>query len=79
YPSYWTKPNTGPKTQQNGILEPKPHVAFTATGPSPTYIEAVLHTLHLAQSDPSGYMDTGATSHMTSTHGFSDGDGSNEM
>ncbi|GAU43462.1 hypothetical protein TSUD_141000 [Trifolium subterraneum] len=70
YPSYWTKPNNSPKTQQNGILGPKPQqTAFAATGPSPTDIEAALHTLHLAQSDPSWYMDTGATSHMTSTHG----------
>ncbi|GAU50662.1 hypothetical protein TSUD_410300 [Trifolium subterraneum] len=80
YPSYWAKPNAGPKQQQSGILGPKPQpAAFTATGPSPTDIEAALHTLHLAQSDPSWYMDTRATSHMTSTNGFSDGDGSNEM
>ncbi|MCH79417.1 hypothetical protein A2U01_0000166 [Trifolium medium] len=80
YPSYWNRPNTSPKTQHNGILGSKPEsAAFTATGPSPTDIEAALLTLHLAQSDPSWYMDTGATSHMTSTHGFSDGDGTNEM
>jgi len=69
YPSVWNRPNTNPKTQQSGILGPKPPAAFTATGPSPTYIEAALHTLHLAHYDPSWYMDTGATSHMTSTHG----------
>jgi len=41
-------PNANPKTQQNGILGPKPPAAFTATGPSPTDIEAALHTLYLA-------------------------------
>ncbi|MCI67644.1 hypothetical protein A2U01_0088903, partial [Trifolium medium] len=61
YPSYWTRPNTGPKPQQDGILGSKPQNAiFTTTGPSPTDIDAALHTLHLAQSDPSWYMDTGA-------------------
>jgi len=50
YPSYWAKPNAGPEHQQSGILGLKPQpAAFTATGPSPTDIEAALHTLHLAQ------------------------------
>ncbi|MCI87083.1 hypothetical protein A2U01_0108364, partial [Trifolium medium] len=31
-PSFWNKPNATPKTQQNGILGPKPPAAFTATG-----------------------------------------------
>ncbi|MCH91789.1 polynucleotidyl transferase, partial [Trifolium medium] len=51
YPSYWTRPNTstGPTSQQTGILGSKPQTAaFTATGPSPTNIEAALHTFHLA-------------------------------
>ncbi|MCI34087.1 hypothetical protein A2U01_0055305, partial [Trifolium medium] len=35
--------------------------------PSPTDIENAIHTLSLAQPDQSWYMDTGATSHMTSS------------
>ncbi|GAU44378.1 hypothetical protein TSUD_243100 [Trifolium subterraneum] len=54
----------------NTLLGPKPPAA---NGPSPTDIEAAPHTLHLAQSDPSWYIDTGATSHMTSTNDFQTG------
>ena len=32
-------------------------------------IESAMHTMSLSQPDPDWYMDTGATSHMTSTQG----------
>ncbi|XP_050909863.1 uncharacterized protein LOC127123705 [Lathyrus oleraceus] len=68
YPtSYLNRPNNGPKPQQNGILGPKPQpAAFNVNTTSPTDIESAFSTLNLAQPDPSWYMDTGATSHMTS-------------
>jgi hypothetical protein len=71
YPSFnWNRPNNNNKPQQNGVLGPGPQqAAFHATTPSPTNIEHALNTLNLAQPDPSWYMDTGATSHMTSSQG----------
>lgn len=71
YPtSNWNIPNNGPKPQQSGILGPKPQqVAFNVNTTSPTDIESAFSTLNLAQPDPSWYMDTGATSHMTSSQG----------
>jgi hypothetical protein len=71
YPtSHWNKPNNTPKAQQNGVLGPGPQqAAFSVNTPSPTDIENAIHTLSFAQQDPSWYMDTGATSHMTSSQG----------
>ncbi|GAU11931.1 hypothetical protein TSUD_195550 [Trifolium subterraneum] len=70
----------GPKSQQEGILGPKPQqAAFNVNTTSPTDIENAFSTLHLAQPDPAWYMDTGATSHMTSSQGFSDRDTYHEM
>ncbi|XP_056684527.1 uncharacterized protein [Spinacia oleracea] len=70
----WAKPNANQK--QAGILGPFPQ-AFTATGPqTPTDIEAAMHTLGLNPPDANWYMDTGATSHMTSGQ---DGVATNEM
>ncbi|KAK4722086.1 hypothetical protein R3W88_012319 [Solanum pinnatisectum] len=51
--------------------------AYTAA--YPTDIEATMHTLGITPPDANWYMDTGATSHMTSTQGFSDGEASNEV
>ncbi|KAK2395864.1 hypothetical protein QL285_057557 [Trifolium repens] len=68
YPSYnWIRPNNN--VPQGGILGPRPQAALNVNAPSPTDIENAIHTLSLAQPDPSWYMDTGATSHMTSSHG----------
>ncbi|GAU41839.1 hypothetical protein TSUD_177500 [Trifolium subterraneum] len=68
YPtSPWNRPNNGTKSQQEGILGAKPRQAFDANTTSPTDIEHALNTLHLAQPDPSWYMDIGVTSHMTSS------------
>lgn len=84
YPtSTWARPNV-PQSKpplQQGILGPRPHQAYTiASGPpSLTDIEAAMHTLGLNPPDANWYMDTGATSHMTSTSGFQDGDESNEV
>ncbi|GAU30137.1 hypothetical protein TSUD_360300 [Trifolium subterraneum] len=66
YQAYnWSRPNNG--VPQGGILGPRPQAALNVNAPSPTDIENAIHTLSLAQPDPSWYMDTGATSHMTSS------------
>ncbi|XP_021760551.1 uncharacterized protein LOC110725371 [Chenopodium quinoa] len=73
----WARPPTGQRANQNGILGPRPqHTqhAFTANAPpsvgyAPTDVESALHTLSLHQPDDNWYMDTGATSHMTSNQG----------
>lgn len=71
YPTYsWTKPNATQRPQQPGLLGSRPlQAAFNAITSSLIDIEAALHTLSLAQPNPSWYMDTGATSHMTSSQG----------
>ncbi|XP_075477614.1 uncharacterized protein LOC142518697 [Primulina tabacum] len=76
-----------------GVLGPRPqqqaYQAFTApVAPSfngqtgsyvPTDIASAMHTMTLNPPDPTWYMDTCATSHMTSSNGFSDGDASTEV
>ncbi|KAI3751228.1 hypothetical protein L2E82_22276 [Cichorium intybus] len=61
-----------------GILGQKPQQAYTASNtppsaapqsPSLTDIESAMYTLGLNPPDPNWYMDTGATSHMTSGAG----------
>ncbi|XP_074293743.1 uncharacterized protein LOC141620890 [Silene latifolia] len=47
---------------------PRPQAYTAATPPSQTDIEAAMYTLGLTPPDP-WYMDTGATSHMTSSAG----------
>ncbi|CAL0312426.1 unnamed protein product [Lupinus luteus] len=86
----WARPNTPPH-RQAGILGPRPPpqaYVHHAVSPAsleqsnlyaPTDIETAMHTMSLQQPDPSWYMDTGATSHMTSSIGLSDGDVNNEM
>ncbi|XP_020244978.1 la-related protein CG11505-like isoform X2 [Asparagus officinalis] len=77
YPtSSWARPNA---PRHAGILGSRPQqqqVYSAAVQPTPTDIEAAMHTLGLTPPDPNWYMDTGATSHMTSGQ---DGDASNEM
>ncbi|VFQ80414.1 unnamed protein product [Cuscuta campestris] len=71
YPNQgWARPQGPPK--QPGLLGPRPQVYATSTQPmqyAPTDIESAMHTMTLHQPDPSWYMDTGATSHMTSSNG----------
>lgn len=60
--------------RQPGILGARPQQAYNAnmvpsTGYTPTDIEAAIHTLTLSPPDENWYMDTGATSHMTSNSG----------
>ncbi|XP_021738811.1 uncharacterized protein LOC110705278 [Chenopodium quinoa] len=79
YPtSQWARPPAGPRIHQLGILGPRPQQhqqsAFSSQTPSsvgyaPTDVEAALHTLSLTPPDENWYMDTGATSHMTSQQG----------
>jgi hypothetical protein len=52
--------------RQSGILGERPQQAhLTSTQPSPTDIQAAMHTLSMAPPDEQWYMDTGATSHKT--------------
>ncbi|KAL1371090.1 hypothetical protein AAHE18_01G107500 [Arachis hypogaea] len=70
YPSNaWTRPTYGQQHQPHqGILRTRPQQAYTID-PTPTNIEAVMHTLGITPLDANWYMDTGATSHMTSAQG----------
>jgi hypothetical protein len=55
---------------QSGILGERPQQAhLTSTQPSPTDIQAAMHTLSMAPPDEQWYMDTGAMSHMTANRG----------
>ncbi|RZC25966.1 uncharacterized protein LOC114376319 [Glycine soja] len=64
----WARPNyQQPPRRQPGVLGSRPQQAYTATAPTPTDIEAAMHTLDITSPDPNWYMDTDATSHMTST------------
>ncbi|XP_057548104.1 uncharacterized protein LOC130826537 [Amaranthus tricolor] len=78
----WAR-SQGPTRAQQGVLGPRPQQQAYAASQSPSYVptdlESAFHTMSLQQPDPSWYMDTGATSHMTSTNGLSDGDAHNEM
>ena len=66
----WVRPNyQQTPRQQPGILGSRPQQAYTATTPTPTGIEAAMHTLDITSPDPNWYMDTDATFHMTSTSG----------
>ncbi|XP_021721877.1 uncharacterized protein LOC110689400 [Chenopodium quinoa] len=82
YPTSWPR-SSGPR--QQGILGPRPQQqAFSSQAPStvnyaPTDIDAALHTLSLTPPDDGWYMNTGATSHMTSHQGPFDGDNSYAM
>ncbi|XP_071712847.1 uncharacterized protein [Rutidosis leptorrhynchoides] len=80
----WNRPNSsnGPTA---GLLGPRPQQAYAASvAPSqvshtPTDIEQALHTMTLNPPEDTWYMDTGASSHMTGSRGFQDGDNSNAM
>ncbi|KAK4716833.1 hypothetical protein R3W88_015171 [Solanum pinnatisectum] len=80
YPSTaWSRPNYGQQQPPHaGVLGPRPQQAYTAA-PTPTDIEAAMHTLGITPPDANWYMDTSATSHTTSTQGFSDGEAGNEV
>ncbi|XP_055831012.1 uncharacterized protein LOC129900064 [Solanum dulcamara] len=66
----WARPNMNFRQQrqkpQTGILGPRPQQAYSATAPPPTDFEAAMHTLSITPPDANSYMDTDATSHMTS-------------
>ncbi|CAH9130869.1 unnamed protein product [Cuscuta epithymum] len=59
-----------------GILGPRPAQAYAAT---PTDIQAAMHTMSLSPPDDNWYMDTGATSHMTSSSGSPHGGATSEV
>ncbi|XP_074310095.1 uncharacterized protein LOC141642562 [Silene latifolia] len=58
---------------------PRPQAYSAENPPSATDIEQAMYTLGLNPPDPRWFMDTGATSHMTSDAGLQDGDASHEM
>ncbi|XP_074383100.1 uncharacterized protein LOC141724749 [Apium graveolens] len=59
-----TRPQQVVRPQQAFVAAPNQSVSY-----SPTNIEAAMHTMSLNPPDSSWYMDTGATSHMTSSNG----------
>ncbi|XP_056698637.1 uncharacterized protein [Spinacia oleracea] len=95
YPSSgWQFRPTSPRPvqpQQAGVLGARPQQAYymatphpmgyvpTPTSYSPTDIDQAMHTMSMNPPDDNWYMDTGATSHMTSSQGFADGESPNEM
>ncbi|KAJ9565309.1 hypothetical protein OSB04_001275 [Centaurea solstitialis] len=63
---------TSPRPNSQGILGPRPQQAYYSQTPSsyaPTEIDAVFNTMSLNTPEDQWYMDTGATSHMTSNQG----------
>ncbi|XP_021733010.1 uncharacterized protein LOC110699804 isoform X2 [Chenopodium quinoa] len=78
-PIPWSPRPNQPYTQ--GVLGPRPQQAYAMTGPpssssgcTPTNIDQAMHTMSL--TDPSYYMDIGATSHMSNSQ---DGEQNSEM
>ncbi|XP_057247026.1 uncharacterized protein LOC130589635 [Beta vulgaris subsp. vulgaris] len=75
YPtSSWARPTYAPRSavaapgqQHYGVLGPRPQAYSTDT--QTTDIEAAMYTMGINPPDPNWYMDTGATSHMTSSQG----------
>jgi len=67
--SQWARPNLNFQRphSQPGILGSRPQQAYSAS--TPTDIAAAMHTLGITPPDANWYMDTGATSHMTSGPG----------
>ncbi|KAL2906525.1 Retrovirus-related Pol polyprotein from transposon RE1 [Bienertia sinuspersici] len=71
------RPNARSPTPSStpGILGSRPSQSFYTAAPSPSHdyaptnIDQAMHTLSLQQPDENWYMDTGATSHMTSSEG----------
>nr|XP_007159312.1 hypothetical protein PHAVU_002G227500g [Phaseolus vulgaris]ESW31306.1 hypothetical protein PHAVU_002G227500g [Phaseolus vulgaris] len=61
YPtSQWTRPTGPPKP---GILGQRPQAYIATTSPTPTDIEAAMHTMSLQTPDAPWNMDTGASTH----------------
>lgn len=68
----WPRPNSGPPSP--GILGPRPQQAHIANthddnGYNPTDIDSAIQTMSLHVLDDLWFMDTGASSHMTSSSG----------
>ncbi|XP_074282765.1 uncharacterized protein LOC141607309 [Silene latifolia] len=59
----WTRPSRSQYT-------PRPQAYSAEHPPSQTDIEAAMYTLGMQPPDPNWFMDTGATSHMTSNAGI---------
>ena len=67
----WTRPTN--TTGQPSILGPRPQQPYAASVAAastiPTDIETAMHTMTLNPPDDNWYMDTGASSHMTTSPG----------
>ncbi|CAH9091754.1 unnamed protein product [Cuscuta epithymum] len=80
-----------PSTPWNGQPSPRPHPGAGIlgarppqahiSGPSSTFTDmnSAMHTMTLTPPDNNWYMDTGATSHMTSDSGSQNGHNSNAV
>ncbi|XP_071688129.1 uncharacterized protein [Rutidosis leptorrhynchoides] len=67
----WVRPNSN----QTRVLGPRQNQTHSVTSEAsyPTDIENALHTMTLHSPEDTWYMDTGASSHMASTSGNSEG------
>ncbi|CAH9101771.1 unnamed protein product [Cuscuta epithymum] len=75
----WTAPSPRP-TPGAGILGARPNQAhLSGPAPSLTDVNTAMHTMTLTPPDDNWYMDTGATSHMTSSSGSPHGHSSHEV
>ncbi|KAK9114266.1 hypothetical protein Syun_021063 [Stephania yunnanensis] len=81
----WQQPR--PTQSQQGILGTRPPQSFFSAAPPPqhggyvpTDIDQAMHTMSLhPPDDKNWYMDTAATSHMTNSKGFTNGEQTHEM
>ncbi|GAU35084.1 hypothetical protein TSUD_70070 [Trifolium subterraneum] len=82
YPtSNWTRPPSNRPTATTGSRPPQAYSAHVSTPSNyaPTDIDAAMQNLSINIPDENWYMDTGATSHMTASQGYTDGNATNEM
>ncbi|XP_071741007.1 uncharacterized protein [Rutidosis leptorrhynchoides] len=68
----WTRPNL--PAPSAGLLGPRPQAQYSSNSStssySPTDIDQALYTMSLNPPDDNWYMDSGASSHMTSNRGI---------
>ncbi|CAH9133047.1 unnamed protein product [Cuscuta epithymum] len=80
YPSApWAVSSSPRPTPGAGILGARPQAHISGPAPPLTDINAAMHTMTLTPPDNNWYMDTGATSHMTSDSGSPHGPTTHEM
>ncbi|KAK8937455.1 hypothetical protein KSP39_PZI012258 [Platanthera zijinensis] len=69
----WPRAPSSDRTSSSGVIGPRPHALHATGAPDvsyyPTDIASAMQTLTLQPPDENWYMDTGASSHMTSSPG----------